>query len=86
MMSVLISSPYRPCVNIDVFLRPLIDDFQKLWKDEGIIVYDGFRKERFNLRAMLFTTITDIPGHRRVSGQSKGEKDCFQCLDDMETI
>ena len=49
-------------------------------------MYDGFRKERFNLRAMLFTTITDIPGHRRVSRQSKGEKDCFHCLDDMETV
>jgi len=49
-------------------------------------VYDGFRKEHFNLRAMLFTTITDIPGHRSVSGQSKGEKDCFHCLDDTKTI
>ena len=86
MMSVLISGPYQLGVNIDVFLRPRIDDFQKLWKDEGIRVYDGFRKEHFNLRAMLFTTITDIPGHRSVSGQSKGEKDCFQCLDDTKTV
>ena len=85
-MSVLISGLYQPGVNIDVFLRPLIDDFQKLWKEEGIRIYDGFRKERFNLRAKLFTTITDILGHRSVSGQSKGEKDCFQCLDDTETV
>jgi hypothetical protein len=49
-------------------------------------VYDGFRKEFFNLRAMLFTTITDIPGHRSVSGQCKGEKDCFLCLDDTESV
>ena len=49
-------------------------------------MYDGFRKEHFNLRAMLFTTITDIPEHRSVSEQSKGEKDCFHYLDDMETI
>jgi len=49
-------------------------------------VYDGFRKEHFNLRAMLFTTVTDIPRHHSVSRQSKGEKDCFQCLDDTETI
>ena len=86
MMSVLISGPYQPGVNIDVLLRPLIDDFQKLWKEEGIRVYDGFRKERFNLRAMLFTTITDIPGHHSMSGPSKGEKDYFQCLDDTETV
>jgi len=86
MMSVLISGPCQPGVNIDVYLRPLIDDFKELWKEEGIRVYDGFRKEHFNLRAMLFTTITDILGHRSVSKQSKGEKDCFHCLDDMETV
>jgi len=77
MMSVLISGPYQPGVNIDVLLRPLIDDFQKLWKEEGIRIYDGFRKERFNLCAMLFTTITDILIHPSVFGQSKGEKGCF---------
>lgn len=49
-------------------------------------MYDGFKKERFNLRAMLFTTITHIPGHHSVSGQSKGEKDCFQCLDDTQSV
>ena len=80
MMLVLISGPYQPGVNIDMFLRPLIDDFQKLWKEEGIRVYDGFRKERFNLCAMLFTTITDILGHRNMFGQSKGEKGCFSVL------
>ena len=86
MMSFLISSPCQPDVNIDVYLRPFIDDFKELQKEEGIKVYDGFRKEHFNLRAMLFTTITDIPGHRSVFGQSEGEKYYFQCLDDMETI
>ena len=69
-----------------MYLRPLIDDFKELWKEEGIRVYDGFTKEHFNLRAMLFTTVTDIPRHHSVSRQSKGEKDCFQCLDDTETI
>jgi hypothetical protein len=86
MMSVLIFGLYQLGVNTGMFLRPLIDDFQKLWKEEGIRVYDGFRKECFNLHAMLFTTITDILGHRSVSGQSKGEKDYFQCLDDTETV
>ena len=37
-------------------------------------MYDGFRKEHFNLHAMLFTTITDILGHHSVYGQSKEEK------------
>ena len=68
MMLVLISGSCQPGVNIDVYLRPLIDDFKELWKEEGIRVYNGFRKEHFNLCAMLFTTITDIPRHRSVSG------------------
>jgi len=67
MMSILIPGPYELGINIDEFLRLLIDDFKKNWKEEGIRVYDGFRKESFNLCAMLFTTITDIPGHRSVS-------------------
>ena len=68
MMSVLISGPCQPGVNIDMYLRPLIDDFKELWKEEGIRVYNGFRKEYFNLRAMVMTTITDILGHRSMSG------------------
>jgi hypothetical protein len=86
MLSILISGPHQPGVSIDMFLRLLIDDLQKLWKEKGIKVYDGFRKNVFNLRALLFTTITDIPGHRSVSRQSKGEKDCFHCLDDTESV
>ena len=68
MMSVLISGLCQPGVKIDMYLRPLTDDFKEFWKEDGIKVYDGFRKEHFNLRAMLFTTITDILGHRSVSG------------------
>jgi hypothetical protein len=86
MISVLISSPCQPGVNIDVYLRLLVDDFKKFCKEEGIRVYDGLRKEHFNLCVILFTTITDILGHRSMSGQSKGEKDCFPCLDDTETV
>jgi hypothetical protein len=86
MMLDLISSPCQPGVNIDMYLRPLMDDFKKLLKDEGIRVYGGFRKEHFNLRALLFTTITDIPGYHSVSRLGKGEKDCIHCLDDTEAV
>ena len=77
MMLVLISGSCQPGVNIDVYLRPLIDDFKELWKEEGIRVYDGFRKEHFNLHAMIFTTITDILGHSSVSGWRKEKKTTF---------
>jgi hypothetical protein len=67
-------------------VRPLVDDLKKLLVGKSIEVYDGYKKECFNLRDMLFTTITNILGHRSVSGQTKGEKDCFECLDDMESV
>ena len=46
--------------DIDVYLSPLVEDLRKLW-DEGIVVFDAFRKETFQMRAMLFCTINDFP-------------------------
>jgi len=85
MMPLLISSPHQPGNDIDVYLRLVVDELKTLWSD-GVKVYDGFKRESFKLRAMVLTSITDVPGHRCLSGQSKGEKDCFQCLDDTESL
>ena len=85
MMSILISGPHQPGIDIDVYLRPLVDDLKTLWND-GIDAYDGYKRQPFTLHGLLFCTITDLPGGRSVSGQCKGEKDCAHCLDDMETI
>ena len=41
---------------IDVYLSPLVEDLRKLW-DEGVAVFDAFRKETFEMRVMLFCTI-----------------------------
>jgi len=85
MMPLLISGPHQPGNDIDVYLRLVVDELKMLWSD-GVKVYDGFKRESFKLRAMVLTSITDVPGHRCLSGQSKGEKDCFQCLDDTESL
>src|ERR1051325_5148372 len=53
MLSLLISGPKQPGNDIDVYLEPLIEDLKILWEN-GVEVYDGYRKESFNLRAMLF--------------------------------
>ena len=53
MMSLLIQGPKQPGNDIDVYLAPLIDDLKTLW-GEGVDVYDAYRKEHFQLRAMLF--------------------------------
>ncbi|WVZ52938.1 hypothetical protein U9M48_003937 [Paspalum notatum var. saurae] len=42
MMSMLILGPRQPGNDIDVYLRPLVDDLKKLWS-EGIEVYDGYK-------------------------------------------
>jgi len=85
MMSMIISDPHQPGIDIDVYLRPLVDDLKTLWS-EGVQVYDAYKRAPFTLRGLLFTTITDILGGRSVPGQCKGEKDCPHYLDDTETL
>ncbi|XP_031127577.1 uncharacterized protein LOC116029669 [Ipomoea triloba] len=67
--------------DIDVFLAPLIEDLKSLW-DEGVLVFDAYRKESFKLHAVLFCTINDFPACGNLSGYSvKGHKVCPICED-----
>jgi hypothetical protein len=45
--------------DIDVYLRPLVEELLLLWKDKGVRVWDDDKKENFDLRALLFVTIKD---------------------------
>jgi len=74
MMPLLISGPLQLGNDIDVYLRPVVDELKMLWSD-GVKVYDGFKRESFKVHAMVLSTITDVPGHCCLSGQSKGDKD-----------
>ncbi|XP_076899375.1 uncharacterized protein LOC143553226 [Bidens hawaiensis] len=76
MMSLLIQGPRQPGNNIDVYLSPLIDDLKTLW-DSGVKAYDAYKKEHFQLRAMIFCTINDFPAYGNLSGYKvKGKKAC----------
>ncbi|XP_071688567.1 uncharacterized protein [Rutidosis leptorrhynchoides] len=76
MMSLLIQGPKEPGNDIDVYLQPLVDEMMELWST-GIHVYDAYKKEYFQLRAMLFCTINDFPAYGNLSGYStKGKKAC----------
>ena len=78
-LTLLISGPKQPGNDIDVYLAPLIDDLKTLW-DEGVKVYDAYRQEEFNLRAVLLWTINDFPAYGNLSGFSvKGYKACPVC-------
>ncbi|XP_035842109.1 uncharacterized protein LOC118488833 [Helianthus annuus] len=79
-------SPKHPGNVIDVYLSPLIDDLKTLW-NPGVNVYDSYKKEYFDLRAMIFCTISDFPAYGNLSGYStKGRLACPICEDDTSSI
>ncbi|XP_071708619.1 uncharacterized protein [Rutidosis leptorrhynchoides] len=86
MMSLLIQGPKQPGNDIDVYLQPLVDDMMELWST-GIHIYDAYKKEYFQLRAMLFCTINDFPAYSNLSGYStKGKKACHVCEENTHSI
>nr|DAA02100.1 TPA_exp: transposase [Oryza sativa] len=86
MMPIIIQGPKQPGNDIDVFLRPLVEDLKLLWKKEGVLMWDEDKQEEFNLRALLFVTINDWPALSILSGQSnKGYKACTHCMDETES-
>ncbi|KAE8669016.1 hypothetical protein F3Y22_tig00112261pilonHSYRG00088 [Hibiscus syriacus] len=54
--------PKQPGNNTDVYLVPLIADLKLLW-ETGVKTYDAYKKEYFNLRAILLWTINDFPAY-----------------------
>jgi hypothetical protein len=59
MMPVLIQGPKQPGNDIDVYLRPLVEELKQLWQTEGVRMWDEYKQEEFDLRALLFVTIND---------------------------
>ena len=85
MMPVLIQGPKQPGNDIDVYLRPLVDELLILWNKEGVRVWDEQKQEHFDLRALLFVIINDWPALSNLSGQSnKGYNACTHCFGDLE--
>ena len=70
-----------PFEYFDVWLRPLIDELNVLWK--GVPAYDVLREEgnrHFRLRAAVLYTTHDFPGYGIVSGTShQGFVACPPC-------
>jgi hypothetical protein len=81
MMPVLIQGPRQPSNNIEVYLRPLVDELLQLWANPGVRVWDEHKQKEFDLRALLFITINDWPALSNILGQTnKGYKACMHCL------
>jgi hypothetical protein len=68
MMPVLIQCPKQPDNDINVYLRPLVEELLQLWQNEGVRVWDEHKQEEFDLRALLFITINNCPTLNNLSG------------------
>ncbi|XP_044974271.1 uncharacterized protein LOC123442328, partial [Hordeum vulgare subsp. vulgare] len=79
--------PKQPGNDIDVYLRPLVDELLQLWGRPGVRVWDEHKEEEFDLRALLFVTINDWPALSNLSGLSnKGYNACTHCLHETESV
>ena len=87
MMPILIPGPKRPENDIDVYLRPLVEELLLLWREEGVRMWDEYKQEDFNLLALLFVNINDWPALSNLSGQSNKEyRACTHYLEDTDSI
>jgi hypothetical protein len=67
--------------NIDVFIRPLLEELQTLWR--GVIAQDFLEcpgERHFMLRGILMWVISDYPAYGLISGLcTHGHKGCTVC-------
>ena len=68
MMPVLIQGPKQPAKDIDVYLRPLVEELLQLRNGNGVRMWDEHKLEEFDLHALLFVTINDWPALSNLSG------------------
>jgi hypothetical protein len=85
MMSLLIPGPSAPSRNIDVYMRPLIDELKDLWEN-GVCTYDASSGCDFQMRAAIMWTINDFPAYGNLSGwTTKGYMACPNCNEEHST-
>jgi len=85
-LSTVIPGPRSPGQNIDVCLRPLIDESAQLWSS-GALTYDISSKQNFLMRAALMWTINDFPAYGMLSGWSThGKLTCPYCMENNKAF
>jgi hypothetical protein len=79
-LCLVIPGPDHPGTKIDV-MRPLIEELKILW--EGFEVYDCYKKQKFNLRAVFLWSIHDFMDYGIFAGWScHGILTCPICIED----
>ncbi|GJR27461.1 zinc finger, PHD-type containing protein [Tanacetum coccineum] len=82
-----LSQSYSMWPDIDVYLRPLIDDLKVLWAKPGVETIDVATGLKFNMRAMVLWTINDFPARSSLSGWSgQGYRACPTCNEDTPYV
>jgi hypothetical protein len=61
LLTIIISGPKEPGIGMDVFLEPLMQEMETLWK-HGVKMWDELAKSTFTCKAIIFVTIIDYPG------------------------
>ncbi|KAJ9547255.1 hypothetical protein OSB04_019798 [Centaurea solstitialis] len=82
MLTLLIPGPKSPGKDMDVFLRPLVEELKHLW-NTGVRTKDAATNTFFTMKAMLLWTINDFPARSSLSGWSgQGYKASLTCNED----
>ena len=86
LLALLIPGPSSPGKDIDVFMRPLIDELKQLW-ETGVETRDAYNGTVFSMRAAVLWTINDFPAYALMSGWStKGYMVCPTCNEHTPSI
>ncbi|XP_028116992.1 uncharacterized protein LOC114314735 [Camellia sinensis] len=79
MLSLLILGESQPGIDIDVYMRPLVDELIQLWKNDTLTC-DASTGETFCMGAALLWTIYDWPTFSDMSGwRTKSHYSCYTC-------
>jgi hypothetical protein len=68
MMLGLILGPQQPGNDIDTYFSPLVEDMKVLCYNDGVQVWDEHKREYFQLKAILFVTVSDSLAACNLSG------------------
>ena len=86
MLTILIPGPKSPGKDMDVYLRPLVDELKELWTN-GVDTRDSMTNTVFKLRAALLWTVNDFPARSYFLGWSgQGYKACPTCNEDTSSV
>jgi hypothetical protein len=84
-LALVIPGPKEPKKQMNIFLRPLMEELKELW--QGVDAYDSHLKYRFNLRAAYLWSIHDYWAYGKFVGWCvHGRHNCLICMDDSDAL